>query len=140
MSFQCPVCNMPVSELPTGEIVRVECVRCGTYDITASAIAATGWAQGQADEQIRRGKLSYALRRMQAGASIPELTTSLRDRILEETQLPSPTEQATNLLLAFGDELRVSPGARVQFSRPEIAGVAARIGALDDSDVHYAVD
>ncbi len=140
MSLHCPVCNLPVSELPPGELVRVECDRCGTYDITDSAIAATGWAQEQADERIRRGKLGYALRRMQAGGSIPKLTTSLRDRILEETQLPSPTEQATNLLMAFGDELRDSPGARAQFSGQKIAGVAARIGALDNSDVHYAVD
>ena len=139
MSPQCPVCNLPVSELSSSETVRVECDRCGTYDITDSAIAATGWAQGQADEQVRRGKLSYVLRRMQAGGSVPKLTTSLRDRILEDTQLPSPTEQVTNRLLAFGDELRDTPGARARFSGPEIAGVAARIGALDNSDVYYAV-
>ncbi len=64
MDGTCPVCETPVENDLEGELANVDCARCGSYKITDTAIRATEWAKGLPDEQIRRAKVSFALRRM----------------------------------------------------------------------------
>lgn len=140
MSSKCPICERDVPDLANRERVRVECARCGTFDITDTALRDSSWIDGRADELIRRAKLSYAIRRMQSASDVPLLKIAFRDQILDNTVLPSPTDLVSNLLVIFGDELRDTPGARARFTGDEYAALIARIGATHESDVSYAAN
>jgi len=54
-------------------------------------------------DQEKRARLSHAIRRMQRNGSPPELETMLVDRLIAQP-LPTPHDQANNLILWLGDK------------------------------------
>lgn len=113
------------------EPLRFQCPRCGNYEITGTA--ASMLESHERDDPYKRAVLSHAVRKMQRGQPWPSVDSKNLDRLLDGT-LPTPHEQADNLILYLGAQLERNPGARWNFEYHEAAGV---IGALDKHAVLY---
>lgn len=132
----CPICliMLPDTALQRRlDSLQVACPVCGDFRIsgTAEAIAASRVA----GKPHAAAKVSFALRRMQEHAQWPLLDSAVLRRILDEVQLPSPREQADNLVLWVGRCLRdEGPHAVVEL----VAGASAAImGAIGFDGERY---
>src|SRR5271170_2154815 len=101
----CIVCKTPntTREPGVGDFARFVCPRCGSFALSGTAESAL--ERMLAEMPIRRSLMSHTLRRMQRLdqkqlhiIQNDELSTFWRDE-----RLPSPLEQADNLILWIGD-------------------------------------
>ena len=94
----CPICKTSANlEQPTGgDYRRVECRKCGKFQITGSALA---MLESRLIDDKSVGRLSHATRMMslKADAEWPEINSFNLDDMLKQP-LPSIDRQMTNLL------------------------------------------
>jgi hypothetical protein len=110
--IQCPIClseasgqgHQPTGEGHSGE--KYECPRCGPYFLSVTLLATLPQTLGE--DETKRSLLSHAMRKMQRQNQAPFLTSGLVEEILKGS-LPSPIQQAENLVLWVGTNLK-GPG------------------------------
>jgi hypothetical protein len=110
-----------------------DCPRCGAFGLTYRAEAAL---PELLTTPRRMSVLSYAIRRTPPSG----LKTTLFDhleckRLVEADYLPTPQEQAENLVRWLGDNL-AGPGETLRISFP---GDGARLGAQSRASFHFIV-
>src|SRR5580700_1436470 len=101
----CIVCNTPNAGRQQGDglFARFSCPRCGLFALNQFAeIALEGLF---ADGPLRRSLMSHTLRRMQSPRSgiLHIITPDDLPNYWREGRLPTPLEQADNLILWIGD-------------------------------------
>jgi hypothetical protein len=102
----CIVCNTPNAQRQQGadgDYARFDCPRCGAFVLT-------GTAEGHLDRllnevPLRRSLMSHTLRRMQrtGGGHLRKITHNELPSFWRRGRLPSPQEQADDLILWIGD-------------------------------------
>lgn len=120
----CPVCDTPDAtgqNSGTRDTFRIDCKRCGEFDLTASA-------HGMLKDQLSKGPhrpalMSHALRRMGASQISPPpcVYTNMFDGFWPTERLPTPQKQADDLLLFLGDQ-QGSPEARSLTAQHYLSG------------------
>ena len=135
-SMNCPVCNSNLRSLPSersGDRTDYNCPLCGTFGLSGTALAVLpGLLRGDPD---RIAAFSHALRKMQMAGDRPFLGSDVCKRIIETTTLPTPAEQADNLIRWLGDNMP-GPGERVVLTPGEHNAV---IGAKSDEGFLFLV-
>src|SRR4249919_1428648 len=96
----CIVCETPdAQQRRENGHIRFDCPRCGIFLLTDSA-------EKELPNKltpIRRSLVSHALRRMQrAGESPPKFSSYGLESLWREDRLPTPQQQANNLILWIG--------------------------------------
>jgi len=107
----CVVCNSAQCELLGKESLRLlfNCEVCGRYDVSTSAFEDTLNPHNYSLTAIQRAVLSYRIREANdAGRDPPLLTTYDVEDVLKNGRLPSPTQQATNIIRYIGDRVSAS--------------------------------
>jgi hypothetical protein len=128
----CIVCNNrnATTQGGLGDSVRFDCQRCGSFVLDGTAEATL--PQRLAEEPLRRSLMSHTLRRMQRPGQTD--LHIIRDHELptfwSEGRLPSPLEQADNLILLIGDK-QPTPSTWVDVT-PSV--IAATIGIAVSAD------
>ena len=111
---KCPICLWDTSseghrssgDGRAGE--KFDCRRCGSFFVSRELLADLAhWLQRKG-EDTKRALLSHAVRKMQRENAPPFLTTHIVEEILKDS-LPSPFQQADNLVLWLGTHLN-GPG------------------------------
>lgn len=122
---------MPQPAHPDGDKKRIDCPRCGQYSIAGTAYVTL--PQDLQGDPKARAVLSHAIRRMQGSSSSPLITNALARQLLQSGSLPSPAQQAEDLILWLGENTP-APGEAVELDdRP----LTAIIGALNESGVEF---
>ena len=131
----CPICKTSANlEQPTGgDYRRVECRKCGKFQITGSALAILPSRFSNDDKKAVAG-LSHAIRLMSAktDAEWPEINSVNLDDMLKEP-LPSVERQMTNLLVWTAAQLGDDQLGTVEL--PNEDDLTAVIGTIDGSRV-----
>lgn len=136
----CPICEVtlrsePVSRGPLNDVVSYDCHFCGKFGLTGTA-AETVPPSLQAEPKMRP-IFSHILRKMQHAEEWPVIGTSIAAKIFETAALPTPKEQADNLIRWLGDNVD-GPGDRVNLSA--LISLRSIIGAISDRGVHFIID
>lgn len=109
-----------------GDRLRVRCATCGEFQVSGTDVAIA--AAKLAGDSVATAKVSFGLRRMQEHAPWPMLDPGVMERIIEEN-LPSPREQADNLILWLGRHLRDSgPQSKLELDPDECAAIMGAVG------------
>lgn len=102
--MECPVCGTgDLSDYgTTGDRRRIDCKRCGEFDISGTALAIL-------PEQLKQGVhrnalLSHHIRRMSERKKHPFISTDTLESVWKVDRLPSPQEQSDDLILLIGDQ------------------------------------
>ena len=121
--LDCPVCNSVLREPPSGaETAHYHCSRCGMFRITRTAEAVVRSALDVTQAGPRQvAAFSHALRRMQYANGRPLVNSDVARRILESATLPTPQEQADNLIHLLGDI--TSPGESAKITSLETGAI-----------------
>ena len=88
---------------------KYECPRCGPYFLSVTLLATLPQTLGE--DETKRSLLSHAVRKLQRHNQLPFLTSDLVKEILKGS-LPSPVQQAENLVLWLGTNLK-GPGEEI---------------------------
>jgi hypothetical protein len=132
---KCPICSSDVKESGQGgsaDFHDYKCPVCGPFTITRTAL------HNLRSERLTEKKsaiLSHAIRRMQKQNSWPEIDSKILDIIMENNYLPSPAEQADNLILWLGNNID-APGIEISID-PDLH--KAIIGAVNNNNFHFVV-
>jgi hypothetical protein len=94
-----------------GNIVTIHCPNCGNYQL-AEAFHSDYLASNRF-QPIQLATLSYAIRRMQSHRTFPLIVEDFASNIIQNTILPTATEQIDNLVLFLGKTLS-EPGEKLQ--------------------------
>src|SRR5882672_4353212 len=106
----CLVCETPDAKgtNPGGDSFRIDCKRCGEFDIsgTAKAMLPAAFAGGL----HRRALMSHTIRRMKGfeDTPIPMIVSDKLETYWPTDRLPNPSVQADQLILLAGDR-QMSP-------------------------------
>jgi hypothetical protein len=113
---KCPVCTLPLKEPPSlrGDLAYYNCPKCGVFGLTGTALEAClrPWL---AVSPRNVAIFSYTLRRMQGTNEAPLVDSDIANRITASASLPSPREQADNVIrwlrdnVGIGEEGELSP-------------------------------
>lgn len=127
----CPICKTSASlEQPSsGDYRRVECRRCGKFQITGTALAMLpSRLSGDVKKSVAR--LSHATRSMSltTDAEWPEINSVNLDEMLKQP-LPSVDRQITNLLIWTAAQLKDDHLGEVEL--PDEEDLAAVVGTID---------
>jgi len=129
----CPICKTSSNlEQPTGgDYRRVECRKCGKFQITGSASA---MLESRLNDAKSAARLSHATRAMssKSGAEWPEINSFNLDDMIKGP-LPSVDRQMTNLLAWAATELDDDQLGSVEL--PDEDDLTAVIGTLDGQRV-----
>ena len=132
----CPICKVPANlEQPSGgDYQRVECRKCGKYQITGSALAMLE-TRLTANDQKAVARLSHSTRLMfsTTGAEWPEINSVNLDDMLTR-RLPTINRQITNLLVWTAAQLEDDHLGAVELSDEE--DLTAVVGTIDGKRVH----
>lgn len=136
----CPVCKTSANlvEQPTGgDYRRVECRKCGKFQITGSALAMLQSRIADADQRTV-ARLSHAIRLMSTAtdAKWPEINSINLDDMLKQP-LPSIGRQMTNLLMWAAAQLDDDQLGTVEL--PDDDDLTAIIGTVDGGRVDELV-
>jgi hypothetical protein len=82
-----------------------ECQACGGFEISRSAIVTYFDARRSSLTALQRAALSHRLSTAQRAGGGLMITTDWVERFTRNARLPSPPEQATNLIRLIGDQL-----------------------------------
>lgn len=107
----CPICESPqcVHLEHVGDSTLFECQVCGPYRIARSALAGKLDPQNHDLTVMQRAVLSYKIREVNdAGREPPLLTTYVLDDVIATGRLPSPGQQAINIVRFIGDRVTSS--------------------------------
>ena len=143
MKNQCPVC-WPTLQLrdigKNSEDPRArdyDCPRCGPFSLSGTLVSTI---KSKLDTPVKRAILSHAIRQMQRDDDWPFITSDTVKNILSDKSLPSPHEQADNLILWLGNNL-AGPGETKRVTPETHQSV---VGAISPSGlgfvVHYMFD
>ncbi|WP_417832415.1 hypothetical protein [Terasakiella sp.] len=115
--IKCPVCDNNATQLTSrdyGRVNAIECPHCGLFNLT-STVAAIIQPQKAANEDAVKF-LPFMLRRMQQSTEEPfELNSETLKSFLRHPLMPSPREQADNLILDLGRR-KTTPGEYIELS------------------------
>lgn len=109
----CPVCNEkiePVDLVFDPDKYPIDCMVCGNFSILR--IAKLNCQEIFRNDPEISSIVGYSIRKMQKVNERPLLTPDLVKNIIENNRLPSPAEQAENLILWLGETLK-SPGEEI---------------------------
>lgn len=127
----CPICKSSASleEPSSGDYRRVECRKCGKFQITGTALAMLS-SRLSHDDKKSVARLSHATRLMSmtAHADWPEINSVNLDDMLKEP-LPSVDRQLTNLLIWAAAQLGDDHLGEAELPHEE--DLTAVIGTLD---------
>jgi hypothetical protein len=130
----CIVCNGRNATKTLGaDVARFDCPRCGSFVLSGTAEALL--EQRLAEVELRRSLMSHTLRRMQR----PDQNRLhiIRDDELptfwSEGRLPSPPEQADNLILWIGDN-QVAPHTWAETTQSPLAAMIGIAVSPDGND------
>jgi hypothetical protein len=102
----CPVCQSPECGIDEGINPRFECAVCGNFAISSSAFAGLLSPQSQHLSAIQRAVLSHRIREANdAGRKPPMLTTYEVDDVIASARLPTPAQQATDIIRFIGEHI-----------------------------------
>jgi hypothetical protein len=108
---------------------------CGRFEISGSALKVLPNLKGKYPGAS--ALISYHIRKLQRDEGEPFIDDNTLNRILSETTLPSPAEQAANLIRWLGDQLRnINPAGRVGL---DLKATAALVGASNEDGVRYVL-
>ena len=112
----CAICNHPEATRqndPGRDAVNWDCPRCGRFHLTGTReVTLPGLLQKRPE---MRSALSHRIQRMQSQSSTgyPRVESQLITLVEKDPSLPSPAEQADNLILWIGDRLTGREGEQV---------------------------
>jgi hypothetical protein len=137
----CPVCHHPLNG-PPGDVfgpperrlAYFNCPRCGNFGLTGTAIAVLPGLLEMRPRQIPA--FSYAIRRAQQSQELPVFNSEVCQRIVETAELPTPQEQADNLIRWLGDKLP-GPGEPAELYPSSHEAI---IGARGPAGFRFVVD
>ena len=121
---KCPFCAndvISVKEPPNIDEYKYECPTCKTFTIDVSLILEYGlflW-----DNPKKAMAVSHAVCKMNMREKFPRVTEELLERLIKNPVMPTPPEQADNLLLWLGDTT-LGPGQYVTLSPREHQAIA----------------
>lgn len=131
----CVVCASTLnrSEEYDGDRIGYDCPLCGQFVLSGTAEAVI---PGKIEDRDESTLLSYAIKKMQRGGRIPYLDSRVVDQIMATTKFPTPPEQANDLILWLGQNIR-GPGENV-----ELRSHAHRtlIGAKSPEGFKFVID
>jgi hypothetical protein len=121
-TMQCPICEVAGSSRRQGSSKtdpnpqwNYDCPRCGRF-VASDALIGGNLVDLSAKQ---RAVLSYRLRRQQrAGSAPPSILKNDLPQV--DDPLPSPAEQADNLIVWIGDH-QPSPAQQIEISDPEVS-------------------
>lgn len=108
-----------------GGIARIVCPNCGSYNLAQQFHS--DFIENNRLNATGRATLSYAIRRMQGSGTLPFIVQDFALSILQNTKLPSATEQLDTLVLFLGQTL-AEPGQKVQNLDPKT--MRAALGSI----------
>jgi hypothetical protein len=82
-----------------------ECQACGRFEVSRSALASYFDTRRSVLSALQRAALSHLLSTAHRGGTGLMITTDWMDRFTRNVRLPSPAEQASNLIRLIGDHL-----------------------------------
>jgi Zn ribbon nucleic-acid-binding protein len=131
---KCPICsgNSIVNETSEGNIIKVECPRCGIYELTKDALLK--YQKNDLGDKIL--SLSYWIRQHQSKDKPVAIDLTKMRSLLVPFETPKPLEQAQKLLLHLGNQA-IKPSDSVDCSLTEVISI---IGAIDTEDVKFNLD
>lgn len=135
--FACPVCGSMMSgpERSTpGDQMDYDCPVCGSYSLTGTARMTL--PQGHKHFPEAAPVLSHQIRKMQLANERPVVDWEVCNRIMATGSLPTPEEQADNLVRWIGDQSR-DPGNSVELRPYEHYAV---VGARQGAGVYFISD
>src|SRR6476620_6878222 len=114
---ECPVCETPDAKgynPGTGDTLRIDCKRCGEFDVSGTAMAMLPTALKGGLQ--RRSLMSHTIRRMIGfeNSRPPMIVSDKLESYWPGEKLPTPGDQADQLILAAGDRQQ-SPDQPIQF-------------------------
>jgi hypothetical protein len=115
----CVVCKSASCMLigRVGEKSRYECQVCGLYDASSSVLEDKLDTQHDQLTAIQRAVLSHRIREANdAGRDTPLLTTYEVDDVIANGRLPTPAQQAINIIRFVGD--RIAPTGKTMRELP----------------------
>lgn len=129
MATVCPICR-DVSvhqEFPDGLRRYFECENCGYFGASSTLLASTLTLDERRLTPIQYAALSHRVRQAvdAGGEDSLVLTTHTLDDMLPNLQLPSPSEQAHNIIRFFGDLIQETGEPVGNPSRSFVARVGA---------------
>jgi len=132
---RCPICKLEVKteELSGRDKFRVICYKCGQYEITR--IAAVIFDNSELNTKTQA--LSYWIKHHQLpNNQFVYIDSGVLNKLLEPFVEPKPKEQANNLILWLGDNLKkTSELLEIQWEEAE-----SILGTTDSKGVLYVVD
>lgn len=132
----CPVCEHPKARSQNifeRESKAIDCDACGKFELP---LEAETLILRHVHNPKERSLISHYIRRMQRTNTLPVVTMDLLEELLKDPQLPGVREQADNLILWLGDQLKDDRAGQVELY--PLAGQAI-IGALDVMGYYYVV-
>lgn len=127
----CPICKTSASlEQPSsGDYRRVECRKCGKFQITRTALAMLP-SRLSGEDKKSAARLSYATRSMSLTTDVdwPEINSVNLDEMLKQP-LPSLDRQITNLLIWTAVQLGDDHLGEVEL--PDEEDLTAVVGTID---------
>lgn len=118
----CPICLVKVNQSGSSggaDIYDYDCPVCGHFSIKKLALHNL---RSESRDERTSAVISHAIRRMQKQTSWPEIDTKMLDTILQDNELPSPIEQADNLIMLIGDKIKI-PGEYIILNPLLMGGV-----------------
>lgn len=114
MENRCPICKYTlykeVSEDRNTSGYNYSCPNCGNYYLSLEA--KEEYKDYFKNKPNEAAMLAHSIRKMQKPNYRPRITLKLIEKIIETRSLPTPKEQADNLILWLGESL-VGPGEKV---------------------------
>ena len=124
---RCIVCNNPqmTRQAGAGDFARFDCPRCGSFVLSEAAENTLERVFAE-PVSVRRSLMSHTLRRMQRSDQkhLHKITSEELPTFWKDERLPTPLEQADNLILWIGD----NQAAPAEWAETTVPAIAATIG------------
>jgi hypothetical protein len=135
---KCPVCGLELKERGTdkdrGNIRQYHCDKCGKFELYGSSERKIK-SESKLNPKIS-ATLSYVIRKMQKKNEWPLVPPELVAQVINNPRLPSPFEQADNLIKWLGDTVD-APGIEIGLDSDRISAI---IGASNLNNLNFVVD
>lgn len=129
----CLVCETAAEVQENGGRMLFKCSRCGNFGL--SGTAATLLPEYLPTKRSR-ALVSHYLRRMQSAQKWPIATWGVLQGVLKTASLPTPREQADNVIRLLGDRLQDDPGSQVELDDEHTGGI---VGTTSQEGLLYVL-
>jgi len=109
---ECPVCEGRTGGVCLSSYSQIgqdgaafNCSACGYFEVSKTALAGRLAVGNETLNKIQRAALSHAIRRNQETGKVFLITNDWLPSFMETAWLPSPVQQATNLIRAVGNHV-----------------------------------